>query len=479
MHYLLDFSASYVNFAITFERDKPYCEWRKKCQRILEMKRRLARKLLCELCANMVEFLKKIIFSEQFLARHRQSDRNFIRNRILPFSALIFFLMNFIKGSLQDELDYFFKALGNVDVAIRKVTKSAFCKARKRLKHHAFIELNEALIGFFYKHFPYRIWYGFRLLAVDGSTIKVPKTQAMGDHFGSWNPAKGEPCPLARISFLFDVLNKIKLHTVISPKENGERNLLTQHVRKNILGIKDLLLLDRGYPAFWLFVLVLSTGAHFCARVKKNHWKITGTFFRSGKLEDIVWLEPSPASVRKCLETGLPFKPIKVRLIRVELDNGETEILMTSLLDKNAYACEIFKELYHKRWPIEEDYKAMKSRVEIENFSGKSVESVYQDFHARVFTANLTAAMVHPAQDVVEQQTQERRYPYQVNLTQALSKMKDTVVLFFNRSNILGLISKLFDLFIKTIEPIRPDRKFPRKKGIKKQGYYPCYKPVR
>ncbi len=66
----------------------------------------------------------------------------------------------------------------------------------------------------------------------------------------------------------------------------------------------------------------------------------------------------------------------------------------------------------------------MKSRVEIENFSGKSVESVYQDFHARVFTANLTAAMVHPAQDVVEQ-------------------MKDTVVLFFNRSNIRRLISDL------------------------------------
>ncbi|MDP3028695.1 MAG: IS4 family transposase [Deltaproteobacteria bacterium] len=443
------------------------------------MKQGLARKLLREFCANILEFLKKIIFSEQFLARHRQSDKNFVRNRILPFSALIFFLMNLIKGSLQDELDYFFKALNNLDVAARKVTESAFGKARKKLKHQSFIEFNEAMIGFFYKHFPYRTWYGFRLFAIDGPTIKVPKTQAVADHFGSWNPAKGEPCPLARISFFFDMLNKLKLHTILSPKENGERNLLAQPIRKNILGTKDLLLLDRGYPAFWLFVLILSTGADFCARVKKDHWRVIRTFFRSGKLEDIVWLQPSHASVQECSKIGLPFKPIKVRLIRVELDNGETEILITSLLDKNAYFYEIFKELYHKRWPIEEDYKAMKSRVEIENFSGKSVESVYQDFHARVFTANLTAAMVHPAQDVVEQQTQERQYFYQVNLTQALSKMKDTVVLFFNRSNIRRLISDLLDLFIKTIEPIRPDRKFPRKKGVKKQGFYPCYKPIR
>lgn len=475
MHYLLAFSASYVNYTITLERDKPYCERRKKCQKILKSRQRLAWKLLRQYCANLVEFLKKIIFSEQFLARHRQSDKDFTRNRILPFYVLTFFLMNLIKGSLQDELDYFFKALGNLEASVRKVTKSAFCKARMRLKHQVFIELNEALIGFFYKHFPYRTWFGFRLFAIDGSTIKVPKNKAVADHFGSWNPAKGEPCPLARISFLFDVLNKLKLHTIISPKENGERNLLMQHIKKYIL----LLLLDRGYPAFWLFVLILSTGADFCARVKKNHWKITRTFFRSGKLEDIVWLHPTPASVRECLKMGIPFKPIKIRLIRVELDNGETEILMTSLLDKNLYPCEVFKELYHKRWPVEEDYKTMKSRIEVENFSGKSVESVYQDFHAKVFTANLTAAMIHPAQNTVEQQTQERQYSYQVNLSQALSKMKDTVVLLFNSSNIFRLISNLFDLFIKTIEPIRPNRKFQRKKSIKKQGFYPCYKPIR
>jgi len=432
-----------------------------------------------KICAIMLEFLKKTIFSEEFLARHRQSDKNFIRNRILPFPFLIFFLINLIKGSIQDELDYFFKAVFNLDVAVRMVTKSAFCKARKRLSNKAFIELAAQLVSFFYKHFPYKKWHGYRLVAADGSTIKVPKTQEVAEHFGAWNPAKGEPCPMARISFLFDPLNKLKLHTLISPKANGERSLLAQHLNANILGRQDLVLLDRGYPAFWLFALILSTGADFCARVKNNHWRIIRSFLHSGKVEDTVWLEPSPASVRECLRLGLPIKPLKVRLIRVELDNGETEILMTSLLDKKEHPHEIFKELYHKRWPIEEDYKAMKSRIEVENFSGKSVESVYQDFYAKVFTANLTAAMVHPAQDIVEQQTEQRVHSYQVNLTQALSKMKDTVVLLFHRLNIRELISSLLTLFIQTIEPIRPDRKFPRKKGVKKQGFYPCYKPIR
>ena len=34
---------------------------------------------------------------------------------------------------------------------------------------------------------------------------------------------------------------------------------------------------------------------------------------------------------------GLDLKPLKLRLIRVELDTGEIEILITSLLDKEAY----------------------------------------------------------------------------------------------------------------------------------------------
>jgi len=121
----------------------------------------------------------------------------------------------------------------------------------------------------------------------------------------------------------------------------------------------------------------------------------------------------------------------------------------------------------------------MKCRVEIENLSGKSVESVYQDFHAKIFTMNFTVAMAHPTGEIIEDKTKQNQHPYQINLTQVLSKMKDTVVLLFKRSNIIELISKLYNLFVSTIEPIRPNRKYPRKKGVGKRVFHPCYKPIR
>jgi hypothetical protein len=448
----------------------------KKCQIILKMLAALAQNLRLKICANLIDFLNKIIFSEDFLSRHRRSSKDFVRERLLPFHNMIFFLMNMIKGSLQDELDYFFKAVHAEEVSTRTVTKSAFTKARKKLHHDAFVELGRNLVSFFYDHFPCRKWKGFRILAIDGSTIKVPRTKACADHFGAWNPAKGEACPVARISTLFDAQNGIVVDALIRPKEQGERSLAAEHMLH--VGVNDLVLLDRGYPAFWLFALILSRKAHFCARVKSS-WKEIRKFSNSGEKEDVITLPLSLASIEQCHLLKLPIAPIKVRAIRVELAGGETEILLTSLMDKGIYSCEIFKELYHLRWTTEENYKTAKCRIEIENFSGKSVESVYQDFHAKVFSMNLTASMTHPAQDVIAEQCEKKKYTYRVNVTQALSKMKDSLVLLFIRSNIMELLNKLFDLFITTTEPVRPGRKYPRKHGVQKRGFYPCYKPIR
>jgi hypothetical protein len=81
--------------------------------------------------------------------------------------------------------------------------------------------------------------------------------------------------------------------------------------------------------------------------------------------------------------------------------DGCTVILMTSLLNIELHPHDLFAELYHLRWPVEEDYKAMKRWIEIGNFSGKSVLSVYQDFHAKVFSKNLASALSFPTRSAI------------------------------------------------------------------------------
>ena len=476
MHKTLAISLYYDIFSSPRMEDNSISKGGGICQINLTMPAMLAQNLLLKICANLIDFLNKIIFSENFISCHRRSPKDFVRNRRLPFHNMIFFLMNMIKGSLQDELDYFFKAIHAEDVSVRTVTKSAFTKARKKLHHQAFIDLGQKLISFFYEHFPCRKWKGFRILALDGSTVKVPRTKACADHFGAWNPAKGEACPVARISTLFDAQNGMVIDALIRPKKQGERFLAAEHLQH--VGVNDLVLLDRGYPAFWLFALILSKNAHFCARIKSS-WKEIRKFSKSGKSEAVITLPLSPSSLHQCRLLHLPASPIQVRAIRVELDGQEPEILLTSLMEKDVYPGNVFKELYHLRWATEENYKTAKCRIEIENFSGKTVESVYQDFHAKIFPMNLAAALTHQAQDVVTKQCETKKHRYRINVAQAISKMKDSLVLLFIRSNILELLHKLFDLFTATTEPVRPNRKFPRKHSVQKRGLYVCYKPVR
>lgn len=88
-------------------------------------------------------------------------------------------------------------------MAKRIVTKVALSKARMKLKYEAFIELNHHLCDFFYEHFHSKTWFGHRLVAIDGSTARLPNIEAIAKHFGIWKGRKGDSCPIARVSQMF------------------------------------------------------------------------------------------------------------------------------------------------------------------------------------------------------------------------------------------------------------------------------------
>jgi len=231
--------------------------------------------------------------------------------RTLQLSTLLFFLINLIKGSYQDEPDHFFKAVNRFDIAKRIVSKAALAKAGMKLKYEAFIELNSQLIDYFYKNFKPLKWHGFNLPAIDGTTVQLPGIAATANHFGVRHPRQGDACPKARVSQMFDPLNKITVDAIISPKNEGERELAAYHFL-NLLP-DDLVLLDRGYPAYWLFNLIISQGSDFCAGIQCKRWKIVRKFFNSGKKEKIISLPVSPGSVKQCKEMGLGTSTLKIK----------------------------------------------------------------------------------------------------------------------------------------------------------------------
>lgn len=420
--------------------------------------------------------LRTQLESQDFLERHREREQDFTRQRSLPFVVVIFTLINMLKRSLQDELDELFRLFSDAEVAERCVTKSAFSQARQKLKHTAFIELNQTQVKHFYEQFEPQRWQGRRLLGIDGSLVDIPNTAANREEFGSWGSRHGTETAKARMSQLFDVLNDITLDGLIAPKAQGERLLAKQHLCH--VQPADVLLIDRGYPAFWLFLAIVARGADFCARLEVNKWLVAQEFVASGAIDQVVSVSLCATSRTLCRDHGFAHDTLTLRLVRVDLPN-EVEVLATSLYDQQRFPTACFAELYQQRWPIEEDYKRLKSRLELENWSGLSPQAVRQDFYATLFTKNLAAILAHPAQQVVATQSVTRKHPYQVNMTNLLSKLKDTVVLLFSRPDIRRYLHALWQQMIHTIEPVRKGRTKPRKSSVRRHRFPTTYKPTR
>lgn len=392
-----------------------------------------------------------------------------------------------LNKAIQRELDNFFKKINSSDYTVREATKGAFTQARAKLNEKGFIRLNELASDTFYKSTEYYGWYGHRLLAVDGTRLVLPNHPTVKKEFGecSFGPKADSVRSMGIASMLYDVLNQITLDARLAPykskngKKSSEQALLREHMQR--ISAKDLLLLDRGYPSLALFFLLKAKGVEFCVRMKGSWWKEVRFFKESGEKERIVEFK-LPTKDSKKLDDFPQWKDktIKCRLIRVELDNGEIEILCTSLIDTKAYPHKDFKELYHLRWNEEEAYKLLKSRIELENFTGKTAMAVKQDFHAKIFLLTLSAAYAHPIEEKVRKEykaDKNRKYDQKINRTNSIAITRNILVGMFLKKQFKKALMSFDNIVYNTREVIRPGRKNERKHRQKKR-YSMNYKPL-
>jgi len=410
--------------------------------------------------------------NEEFRCRSKDGRKGvFSRDRKLTISNLIILIINF-KSSIQRELDSFFKTISRSDFKIREATKGAFTQARAKLNPWAFMRLNEVALNTFYEGAEYYTWHGMRTLAVDGTRLVLPNHPSIKKEFGEhqFGPKADSPRSLALGSMLYDVLNLVTLDAKLAPYVASERDLLMQHL--DMVKQGDLLLLDRGYPCFWLLFLLKAKGIEFCVRLKEDWWLKVKDFSESEEKERIVTF-PLPKKDHKMLADYPHMQDtiITCRLVKVVLPDGEKEILCTSLLDPEVYAIEEFDGLYHLRWNEEEAYKLLKSRVEVENFSGKTARAVRQDFYAKVLLMSLCAAYAHPIEEKVVEEykaDQDRKFDQKINRTNAISMTQDILIAVFIKKQ-FGKALEAFDKIVSaTREIVRPDRKFERNKKPQK-----------
>ncbi len=382
-------------------------------------------------------------------------------------------MLNAINGSIQTELSRFFQVLDDSPVSLVTVSTAAFCKARKKLSHSAFKDLNHTLVDTFYRSAPVQRWHGLRVLAVDGSVTQLPKSESLLKHFGK--ARKKSFRPAVRISQLYDVKNKITIDLEMDSHATGERNMALKHLKYAKKG--DVIVYDRGYPAVWFFKYHLANEIDFCSRATLDSSNKIKEFVASGSVSEVSEFPCIEKSLRRCRKDRLSTDSVKLRLVRVDLPSGTTEVLITSLIDEEAYPSPIFADLYHQRWGIEEDYKVMKSRLNIENFSGISVEAILQDVHAKTLTKNLASIAIFEAENIANRTSKKRKHQYKINVFHALNQLKDNVVRFLMKTAIEGLSQLMIIKISQITNAYRENRRCDRsEKRMSKNKYPTAYK---
>jgi hypothetical protein len=400
------------------------------------------------------------IHDKAFIATHKTAPQAFTRQRKLPFHQLVTFLLNLVKGSVQDELDAYFQAFDKEILPQESVTKAAFSKARRYLSHTAFTALTDELNHHVDTEGLSPTWKGHRVYAVDGSRVNLPDTPDILEHFGGQKSQNGL-YPQALLSQCYNVHSGLTLDAIVSPCRGNERVLAAEHLKKT--NPNDILIYDRGYSAFLLYAQHNQHQRYFVMRLKTQRPQCeVSQFLKEASHDKEILLSPTYNAKNQLKSHDLPTDDLRLRLIKTSLPNGEVEILITNLLDTR-YTPDDFNALYALRWSVEEDYKRLKKRLSLESFSGKTVNAVLQDIHAKILSKNLTLLLTMVANQQIETKNTLQKWRYQINVTQAFSNMKHQIVQLIKQANPQGVIEYLLKWFCSRIEPIRPNRSFSRK----------------
>ena len=328
-----------------------------------------------------------------------ENDRYFSRNRILDVETMLKLLTSMQGGSLQKEL---------YEAGI-SATASAFVQSRKKL---SWMDFEKVLDVFNSYHPDTKTYKGYRILAVDGTAVNMPRNTKSESYMCNKSVLKGYN--QLHVTPLYDVLNKIYLHSIIQPQpRQDEVGALKFMLEWYNFEKKTLIVADRGFESYNVFAHFMSKKVDFLIRVKQER-----------------------TAMREVAK--LPMK---------ELDTGQYETLATSL--PRSFTLQEIKELYHARWGIETAFRELKYGFGLVNLHGKNDDFVKQEIFAAMIMSNFCSRI---AGKVVVEKPKKNIHAYKVNWNMAVYLCKK----FYREEN--GNGKQLMKDIAKYTEAVRPNR---------------------
>lgn len=274
------------------------------------------------------------IQSDEYASVCRIVENTFIRNRKMPLQDLLQTMINRKGLTLTLELRNYMKTAHPGT----EISKPGYLKQRMKLNPDAFLDLYHYHNKNFYSEPGYATYNGYLVLAADGSGLNIPTTKETLETFGTSSRKNTKPQASIGLACLYDVMNRLIIESDCNRckfDEMAVAELQIDRIYETIGSTQPfLVVMDRGYPSTSAFIRMMDKNIYFLVRLKNSDYKKEQTSLEcNDKWIDIV-LDKSrirhyegTAIVERMRELG----HIHLRMVKIYLDDGSYEVLLTNL----------------------------------------------------------------------------------------------------------------------------------------------------
>lgn len=282
---------------------------------------------------------------------------------------------------------------------------SAYCKARCRLPERLVARLARETGQKVSQQADDWQWRGHRVRVADGTTVTMPDTEENQRDFPQpSSQATGLGFPIVRLVMVFCLACGSALDMALGRwrgKGTGEASLL--HSLLDNLEKDDVLLADRYFSSYAIIALLQMRGIHYVGRAHalrtvdfrrgwqwgpRDHIVIWHKPAQSGLLDEAQWAQlPDELLVRE-LEVRVAVRGFRVKHL----------VVVTTLLDADAYEAADLAELYRTRWQVELNLRSLKAIMGMDQLRCLSPEMVRKELWLHLLAYNLVrSTMVRAA----------------------------------------------------------------------------------
>lgn len=409
--------------------------------------------------------------------------KDFSRKRDIGLNELILFMLQLRNTNMPGEICNFFGLSGETPTA------SACLQQRAKLKLQLFIDLFYKTVDLLME-LPVDLYEGYELMAYDGSDTPGPKevdTTKQGIA-----PIKGKRVvngahTLYGINGQFNISRRMFTDVTIEEGDTDERARAAEMIQRCLL--KNVIaLFDRGYECWELMAQCTIKKWQYVMRVKDVtsngickglnlpstaefdetiHMTIVNR--QTNEIEMAIKENPNsihyvswekfsmfPQNPRLTGDYSLHKFDLDFRIVRIEVEPGNYEVLLTSL-PRDQFPPEKLKELYWKRWGIETGYNQIKYTDDLVRIHSVKANYSMQELYCRFVSFNLASALIQVSD--IPEPTKELKYERQIKFTAAVRCVRE--LLKDVGKDLLDIAKYL----IRNLGPIKPGRSFDRTKS--------------